>query len=129
MVKQITALELKDLKDIDGHYLIDVRTPEEWDVVGRPDGEALGLVTHFVSYQFQKGEEREFNPNFEQEIDDLNLDKGKNIFFICRSGARSQNAAEIFEKKGFKTFNVSDGFLRSDTVYKSSCKADKLPIK
>ena len=44
MVKQILALELKDLEDIDGHYLIDVRTPEEWDVVGRPDGEALGLV-------------------------------------------------------------------------------------
>jgi len=36
---------------------------------------------------------------------------------------------EIFEKKGFQTFNVSDGFLRSDTVYKSSWKADKLPIK
>ena len=49
MVKQITALELKDLAGKDGHYLIDVRTPEEWDIVGRPDGEALGLVTHFVS--------------------------------------------------------------------------------
>ena len=129
MVKEITALELKNLAGKDGHYLIDVRTPEEWDFVGRPDGEALGLVTHFVSYQFQKGEEREFNPNFEQEIDNLNLDKDKNIFFICRSGARSQNAAEIFEKKGCKTFNVSDVFLRSDTVYKSSWKADKLPIK
>ena len=129
MVKQITALELKNFDGKDGHYLIDVRTPEEWETVGRPDGEALGLVTYFVSYKFQKGEERELNPNFEQEIENLNLDKSKNIFFICRSGVRSQNAAEIFEKKGFKTFNVSDGFLRSDTVYKSSWKADKLPIK
>ena len=42
----------------------------------------------------------------------------------------SQKSVEqLFEKKGFQTFNVSDGFLRSDTVYKSSWKADKLPIK
>jgi len=129
MVKQITALELKDLEGKDGHYLIDVRTPEEWDVAGRPDGEALGLITHFVSYQFQKGEERELNPNFELEIENLNLDKRKNIFFFFFSGARSQKAAEIFEKKGFQTFNISDGFLRSDKIYKPSWKADKLPIK
>ena len=129
MVKQITALELKDLENKDGHYLFDVRTPEEWDTVRRPDGEALGLVTHFVSYQFQKGEERELNPNFKQEIDNLNVDKSKNIFFICRSGAHSQKAAEIFEKKRFQAFNISDGFLRSGTIYKPSWKADKLPIK
>ena len=66
-----------------------------------------------ISYQFQKGEEREHNPNFEQEIDNLNLDKGKNIFFICRSGARSQNAAEIFEKKGSKegSTQIQGGFV------------------
>ena len=33
------------------------------------------------------------------------------------------------KKKGFETYNVSDGFLRSDTDYQSSWKADKLPIK
>ena len=129
MVKQITSLELKALKGKDGNYLIDVRTPEEWKNVGRPDGEALGLVTYFVSYQFQDGEGRILNPDFEKEMDALNLDKNKKIFFICRSGARSQATAEMYEKKGFETYNVSDGFLRSDTDYQSSWKADKLPIK
>ena len=129
MVKQITALELKNYSEKQNQYLIDVRTPEEWEIVGRPDGEALGLKTYFVAYQFQKDDGRVLNPNFEKEMDDLGLDKTKKIFFICRSGQRSQKAAEIFEKKGFETFNVSDGFLRSDTIYKSSWKADNLPIK
>ena len=129
MVKQITALELKNYSEKQDQYLIDVRTPEEWEKVGRPDGEALGLKTYFVAYQFQKGDGRVLNPNFEKKIDDLSLDKSKKIFFICRSGQRSQKAAEIFEKKGFETFNVSDGFLRSDTQYESSWKADNLPIK
>ena len=129
MVKQITSLELKALEGKDGNYLIDVRTPEEWKNVGRPDGEALGLVTYFVSYQFQDGEGRIFNPDFEKEMDALNLDKSKKIFFICRSGVRSQATAEMYEKKGFETYNVSDGFFRSDTDYQSSWKADKLPIK
>ena len=129
MVKQITSLELKALEGKDGNYLIDVRTPEEWKNVGRPDGEALGLVTYFVSYQFQDGEGRILNPDFEKEMDALNLDKNKKIFFICRSGVRSQVTAEMYEKKGFETYNVSDGFLRSDTDYQSSWKADKLPIK
>ena len=129
MVKQITSLELQAFGDKDGSYLIDVRTPEEWKNDGQPDGEALGLVTHFVSYQFQDGEGRVLNPDFEKEMDTLNLDKNKKVFFICRSGVRSQATAEIYEKKGFETYNISDGFLRSDIVYKSSWKADKLPIK
>ena len=129
MVKQITSLELKAFEGKDGSYLIDVRTPEEWKNVGRPDGEALGLVTHFVSYQFQERDGRVLNPDFEKEMDALKLDKNKKVFFICRSGVRSQATAEIYEKKGFETYNISDGFLRSDTVYKSSWKADKLPIK
>ena len=129
MVKQITSLELKAFEGKDGSYLIDVRTPEEWKNVGRPNGEALGLVTYFVSYQFQDGDGRVLNPDFEKEMDALNLDKNKKVFFICRSGVRSQATAEIYENKGFETYNISDGFLRSDIVYKSSWKADKLPIK
>ena len=46
-------------------------------------------------------------------MDDMNklkLKKNAKIFFICSSGIRSQVAAEIFEKKEFETFNVTDGF-------------------
>lgn len=127
MVKQITIFELEDLKDLKDNYLIDVRTPEEWKVIGRPDGEALGMKTHFVSYQFQQGDGRILNPNFEKEMDSLNLDKSKKIFFICRSGQRSDKTAEIYEKKGFDTYNVSDGFYVDEVT--PSWKVNKLPIK
>ena len=127
MVKQITSSELKEVKDLKGHYLIDVRTPEEWEVIGRPDGEALGLTTHFVSYQFQQGEGRIPNPNFEQEMDALNLDKSKKLYFICRSGVRSNATAEIYQNKGYDTYNISSGFYVDDVA--PSWKIDKLPIK
>jgi rhodanese-related sulfurtransferase len=127
MVKQITSSELKELKDLKGHYLIDVRTPEEWDMIGRPDGEALGLTTYFVSYQFQQGEGRVLNPNFEKEMDALNLDQSKKIFFLCRSGVRSNATAEIYKTKGFDTYNISNGFYVDDVT--PSWKIDKLPVK
>lgn len=126
MVKQITASELKEL-DLKGHYLIDVRTPEEWDVVGKPDGEAIGLITHFISYQFQQGDGRVLNPNFEKEMDALNLDQSKKIFFLCRSGVRSDKTADMYEKKGFNTYNISTGFYVDEAT--PSWKVDKLPIK
>ena len=62
-------------------------------------------------------------------MDKLDLDKNKKFFFICASGIRSQIVADIFEKKGFETYNISDGFLGSNKVYVSSWLADKLPIK
>ena len=127
MVKQIAISQLKELKDLKDNYLIDVRTPEEWAVIGRPDGEALGMKTHFVSYQFQQGDVRILNPNFEKEMDHLNLDKSKKIFFICRSGQRSDKTAEIYEKKGFDTYNVSDGFYVDEVI--PSWKVNKLPVK
>ena len=129
MVKQITALEFKELPFKQGCYLIDVRTPEEWKTTGKPDGEAFGLSTYFVTYQLQKNDTISLNPKFLFEMDELNLDKNKKIFFICASGIRSQIVADIFEKKGFETYNISDGFLRSSKVYASSWLADKLPIK
>ena len=48
MIKQIKSSEIKNFinenKDVE---LLDVRTQEEWDSIGRPDGEKLGLKTHF----------------------------------------------------------------------------------
>ena len=82
MVKQITSLELKAFAGKDGSYLIDVRTPEEWKNVGRPDGEALGLVTHFVSYQFQEGDGRVLNPDFEKEQAKISSCSGGNSFIL-----------------------------------------------
>lgn len=127
MVKQITSFNLQNLKDLKGDYLIDVRTPEEWNIFGKPDGEAFGMKTYFVSYQFYKNNSVILNPNFEKEINNLNLKKSKKFFFICRSGLRSEITANIFERKGFNTYNVLDGFYVDNLT--PSWKFNKLPIK
>jgi len=46
MIKQITCKEIKDyVKNNFRCVLLDVRTKEEWDTIGKPDGEKIGLKT------------------------------------------------------------------------------------
>ena len=110
MVKQITASQFKELSFKKHDYLVDVRSPEEWKVFGKPDGKVLGLLTYFISYQIKENENIVLNPNFIDDMNKLELNKNTKIFFICSSGIRSQIVAEIFEKKQFETFNITDGF-------------------
>ena len=109
MIKQMLCKEIKDyIKNNSKSVLLDVRTQEEWDDVGKPDGEKIGLKTYFLSIQF--GNERIFNENFIQEFKNLAINKDKNILIICRSGARSQFAAELLTKENYTCVNISDGF-------------------
>ena len=46
MIKQIISKDIKDyLTKGSNKVLLDVRTQEEWDLVGIPDGEKIGLKT------------------------------------------------------------------------------------
>jgi len=109
MIKQIPSKEITDyLKKNPKCVLLDVRTKEEWDMIGKPNGEKIGLKTHFLSIQF--GDERIFNENFIQEFKNLAINQDKNILILCRSGARSQFAAELLNKENYTCINISDGF-------------------
>ena len=110
MVKQIPSKEITDyLKKNPKCVLLDVRTKEEWDTIGKPNGKKIGLKTLFLSIQF--GDERIFNENFVQEFKNLNINQDINILTICRSGKRSQFAAELLNKKeNYTCINISDGF-------------------
>ena len=109
MIKQILSKEIMDyLKKNPKCALLDVRTKEEWDTIGKPDGEKIGLKTYFLSIQF--GDERIFNENFIQEFKNLKINQDKNILITCRSGARSQFAAELLTKENYTCVNISDGF-------------------
>ena len=110
MVKQITASQFKELSFNGSNYLVDVRTPEEWKVFGKPDGEVFGLSTYFISYQLKENENIILNPNFIDDINKLEFNKNTKFYFICSSGIRSQIVAEIFKKKKLETFNITDGF-------------------
>ena len=109
MIKQLTSKEIIEYLKINPNcVLLDVRTNEELDQIGKPDGETIGLKTYLVPFQF--GEERVFNENFVQEFKNLNIGKDQEILIICRSGNRSQLAAELLSKEDYTCSNISDGF-------------------
>ena len=109
MVKQLASNEIKEyLKSQPGCVLLDVRTNEEWNQIGKPDGEMIGLKTYFLSFQF--GEARVFNENFVQEFKNLKVDQNQELLIMCRSGVRSQLAAELLVKENYTCSNIFDGF-------------------
>ena len=108
MIKQITCKEIKDyLKKNPESVLLDVRTQEEWDNDGKPDGDKIGLKTYFLEIR------RDAFFDFVQEFNNLNINKDKEILVICKSGERSQISAELLSKENYKSINISDGFMGS----------------
>ena len=109
VIKQLAAKDIKSYLLVEpSSVLLDVRTNEEWETIGKPEGEKIGLKTYFLSIQF--GKERIFNENFVQEFKNLAINQDRNILIICRSGARSQFAAELLNKENYTCINISDGF-------------------
>ncbi len=109
MIKQLASKDIKSyLMAEPNSVLLDVRTKEEWDTIGKPDGEKIGLKTYFLSIQF--GNERIFNENFIQEFKNLNISQDHEILNMCKSGVRSQVAAELLTKENYTSSNISDGF-------------------
>ena len=108
MIKQIICKEIKDyLKNNPKVVLLDVRTQEEWDNIGKPDGDKIGLKTYFLEIR------RDASFDFVQEFKNLNIGQDKEILVICASGERSQISAELLSKENYKSINISDGFMGS----------------
>ena len=109
MIKQLAAKDIKSyLMAESNSVLLDVRTKEEWETIGKPEGEKIGLKTYFLPIQFS--EERIFNENFIQEFKNLNIGQDHEILAMCRSGGRSQAAAELLTREHYTCSNISDGF-------------------
>ena len=108
MIKQITCKEIKEyLKKKPKSVLLDVRTQEEWNNDGKPDGDKIGLKTYFLEIR------RDSSFDFVQEFNNLNINQDKEILVICKSGERSQISAELLSRENYKSINISDGFMGS----------------
>jgi len=108
MIKQITSKEIKEyLKNNPKCVLLDVRTKEELDTIGKPNGEKIGLKTYFLEIR------RDAFFDFVQEFKNLNISKDKEVLVICASGERSQITAELLSRENYKSINISDGFMGS----------------
>jgi len=109
MIKQLVSKDLEDyIKNNPKSVLLDVRTEEEWNTDGKPDGGKMGLKTHFLTIQFA---DKTFNKNFIEDFKKLNIEKDHEILTMCMGGVRSQSTAELLTKEGYNCVNISDGFL------------------
>ena len=108
MIKQITCKEIKEyLKKKPKSVLLDVRTQEELNNIGKPDGDKIGLKTYFLEIR------RDAFFDFVQEFKNLNISQDKEVLVICASGERSQITAELLSRENYKSINISDGFMGS----------------
>lgn len=90
--------------------LVDVRTRAEWAFVGVPDLSDLGKMAAFI--EWKRYPDMSQNDGFLTDLDKLMGDKrDAAVFFLCRSGARSQAAATAATEVGYaRAFNIEDGF-------------------
>ena len=93
--------------------LVDVRTRPEWAFVGIPDISGLGRQTVLVEWRTYPT--LSVNPNFVAELTNrLGGNLPGKLFFICRSGQRSREAAEFVLSDNSESSvictNVAEGF-------------------
>ncbi len=101
------------LKADAGAVLIDVRTRPEWTFVGLPDLSTLNK--RVVTVEWQTFPDNRIDPGFVEKLskllDEAGVAKDAELFFVCRSGARSQAAAAAMAGAGYtRCRNVADGF-------------------
>lgn len=93
--------------------LVDVRTSAEWSFVGVPDLSSLGKRA--VLQEWQTFPTMQVDPDFAEKtaaaLKAAGLDESSPVFFLCRSGARSQGAAAALTALGWtRAYNVVNGF-------------------
>jgi rhodanese-related sulfurtransferase len=100
------------LKADPGAQLVDVRTAAEWSFVGVPDLSPLRRDALFCEWQhFPTAPNPDFCEELGHALAQAGYRTGAPIFFLCRSGARSQAAAIAMTAAGYgPCFNVRDGF-------------------
>lgn len=115
--------------------LVDVRTVPEWSFVGVADLSALGKRPIFQEWQTFPS--MQVDPAFADRVARALEAQGAGldapVFFLCRSGARSQAAAAALAARGYsRCFNVEGGFEGPLDAHRrrgaiAGWKADGLP--
>ena len=102
MIKQIKSSEIKKfIESNPDTVLIDVRTEDEWNTVGKPDTKDLGIKSFFITIS----QDQSFLDKVKEKID-----KKNKVLVICAAGGRSIIAANLLANEGYNTCNISDGF-------------------
>ena len=102
MIKQIKSSEIKKfIKSNPDTVLLDVRTEDEWNTVGKPNTKDLGIKSFFITISQDQ--------SFLDKVKE-NINKKNKVLVICAAGGRSIIAANLLANEGYTALNVSDGF-------------------
>ena len=102
MIKQIKSSEIKKfIENNPDTVLLDVRTEDEWNTVGKPNTKDLGIKSFFITIS----QDQSFLDNVKK-----NINKKNQVLVMCAAGGRSIIAANLLANEGYNTLNVSDGF-------------------
>ena len=102
MIKQIKSSDIKKfIENNPNTVLLDVRTVDEWNTVGKPDTKKLGIKSFFITISQ--------DPSFLENVK-KNIDKKDQVLVMCAAGGRSIIAANLLANEGYNTLNISDGF-------------------
>ena len=108
MIKQLKSSEIKNfINDNKNIELLDVRTQEEWNNIGIPDGKKLGLKTHFIT--IVRSPDPAANKEFIEEVKKI-IDPNKDLLVMCKAGGRSMMASQLLSQENINCINISDGF-------------------
>jgi rhodanese-related sulfurtransferase len=124
-----------DLTKSSDATLIDVRSQPEWVYVGVPVLASLGKETILVEWDDFVTRDRvpDFIGRLKGALEERGIGPDASLYFICRSGSRSRNAAIEATAAGYqRCFNIEFGFegrLSPDRHRgtKGSWKAEGLP--
>ena len=102
MIKQIKSSEVKKFIESNPEtVLLDVRTEDEWNSLGKPDTKNFGIKSYFITISQDS--------NFLESVKQ-NINKKNQVLVICAAGGRSIIAANLLANEGYNTLNISDGF-------------------
>ena len=94
------------LADDPNAVLVDVRTRAEWQWVGGADLSELGRRAVGIEWVNSEGQP---NQRFVEQLAEAGVDPESPVVFLCRSGARSAQAART--AAGYRAaYNVAEGF-------------------
>ena len=86
-----------------------MRTPAEWAFAGEPDLATIGKETLRISWKLFPT--YTLNERFMQQLKATGVTQQTPLYFICRTGGRSLDAAIAATAEGFEhCYNITDGF-------------------
>ena len=89
--------------------LIDVRTLAEWSFAGVPLLDSLNKTVKTISWKFYPN--FDLNPRFIEQLEAAVPDKSAPLYFLCKTGGRSADAAIAATAAGYsQCFNITGGF-------------------